>query len=307
MIVDSHVHLLAQEWIGDGFWEGFVWLLSRMSGRDEDRIRKTLPSMWDPQAGSLFQDMTGAGIDLSIIFPLDYGLVPNVGEAAVPIAGINKAYASLAMAYPDRLVALVGIDPRRKEAPSLVEKALKEWGMRGLKFHPAAGFSPSDEAAYPLYEIVAQHHLPVVTHTGPVGQPLYSRYAQPVYIDKAAADFPQVNFIAAHMGYGWYPEAVAIASAKPNIYLDIAGWQPEAARNPREFFSVLRFALDKLGKDRLLLGSDWPFFRRVLSQDKWVALIKELPRHGREAGIRFTEEEVQAITGENAKRLFGLR
>ncbi|MBI2831411.1 MAG: amidohydrolase [Chloroflexi bacterium] len=307
MIIDSHVHLLAQDWLGEGFWNGFVWLVSRVSGRDEERIRKILPSMWDPQAESLFRDMAEAGIDSSVIFPIDYGLTPSVGEAAVPIADINKAYASLARAYPDRLVALVGVDPRRKEAPSLVETAVRDWGMRGLKLHPGADFSPSDEAAYPLYELVAQHNLPVVTHTGPVGQPLYSRYAQPIHLDKAAADFPQVNFIAAHMGYGWYHEAVAIASAKPNIYLDFAGWQLEAVRNPGEFFSALRFVLDKLGKDRVLFGSDWPFFRRVMGHDKWQTLVKELPRHGQEAGLRFTEDEVKAMTGENAKRLFGLK
>ncbi len=307
MIVDSHVHLLAREWTGEGFWDGFVWLVSRVSGRDEDRIRKILPSMWDPQAGNLLQEMKQSGIDLSIIFPLDYGLVPQVGESPVPIAEINQAYASLAKAYPDRLVALASVDPRRKESASLVDRAISEWGMRGLKLHPGAGFSPSDDAAYPLYEIVARHHLPVVIHTGPVGQPLYSQYSQPVHIDKAAADFPQVNFVAAHMGYGWYPEALTIASSKPNIYLDFAGWQLEAVRNPGEFISVLRLALDKLGKDRIMFGSDWPFFRRVLSQDKWVSLIRELPCHGQDAGMRFTEDEVQAITGENARRLFGLK
>lgn len=306
MIIDSHVHLLAEEWVGQGFWKDFVWLLARLSGRDEERIRKLLPSFWDPQANNLLQDMTASGIDVSIIFPLDYGLMRNVGEAAIPIAEVNKAYANLAQKYPERLVALVGVDPRRREAPSLVEQAIGEWGMRGLKLHPGAGFSPSDEVAYPLYEVLAKHNLPVVTHTGPVGTPLYNQYAQPVYMDKAASDFPQVNFIAAHMGFGWHTEAISIASAKPNIYLDFAGWQQEAARNPGGFLSVLRMALDRLGKDRILFGSDWPFFRRVLPQDKWVALVKELPRRGQELGTCFTEEEVAAVTGENARRLFGL-
>jgi len=237
---------------------------------------------------------------------MDLGLAANIGEAPISILEVNKAYADLAAKHPQKLVALVGVDPRRKEAPTLVEQAIKDWNMRGLKLHPATGFYPCDQVAYPLYGIVKKFGLPVVIHTGPAAHPLYSQYAQPLYIDKVAADFPEVNFIMAHMGYGWYSEAVSLAANKPNIYLDISGWQHELHSNPKNFYSSLRYVFNKLGKDRILLGSDWPFFKFLMSKKKWIETVKNIQRYGDEAGFNFTENEILAITGENAKKLFKL-
>jgi len=306
MMIDSHVHWVVQEWIGERFWQAWVWLSSRLSGRDEEKVKKRLPELWDPGGDKLVSEMGEAGIDVSVIFPMDFGLAANVGEAPVSILEVNKAYANLAAKHPQKLIALVGVDPRRKEAPFLVEQAIKEWKMRGLKLHPATGFYPSDPVVYPLYEMVERFELPVVIHTGPAAHPLHSQYAQPLYIDKIAADFPRVNFIMAHMGYGWYSEAISLAANKPNIYLDISGWQREFHSSPKEFYSVLRLALNMLGKGRILFGSDWPFFKFLMSQKKWVETVKDIPRSGKEAGFNFTEDEILAINGENAKKLFKL-
>jgi predicted TIM-barrel fold metal-dependent hydrolase len=306
MIVDSHVHWVVQEWIGERFWQALVWLSSRLSGRDQERVKKRLLELWDTGGDKLISEMGEAGIDLSVIFPMDFGLATNVGEAPTSILEVNKSYADLAAKHPQKLIALVGVDPRRKEAPFLLERAIKEWKMRGLKLHPATGFYPSDQVAYPLYEMVERFELPVIIHTGPAAYPLYSQYTQPVYADKAAADFPHVNFILAHMGYGWYSEAVSLAANKPNIYLDISGWQREFHSNPKEFYYVLRFALNTLGKGRILFGSDWPFFKFLMGQKKWVETVKDIQRQGGEAGFNFAEDEILAISGENAQKLFKL-
>jgi len=304
MVIDSHVHWILQEWIGERFWQALVSLSSKLSGRDEERVRNRLPQLWDAEGDKLISEMGEAGIDLSVIFPMDFGLAVNVGEAPISIFEVNKAYADLAAKHPGKLIAFVGVDPRRREAPFLVEQAIKEWKMRGLKLHPAAGFYPSDQVAYPLYEIVEKYELPVIVHTGPAAHPLYSEYAQPLYIDKIAADFPRVNFVMAHMGYGWYSEAVSLAENKANIYLDISGWQREFHSDAREFYHVLRFALNMLGNQRILFGSDWPFFKFLMNQKKWVEVVKNIPKCGQEIGINFTEDEGRAVTGENAKKLF---
>ena len=306
MIIDSHVHWVVKEWMGERFWPAWVWLTSRLSGRDEARVKRRLPDLWDAGGENLISEMGEAGIDLSIIFPMDFGLAANVGEAPVSISEVNKAYADLAAKHSHRLVALVGVDPRRKEAPFLVEQGIKDWNMRGLKLHPSTGFYPSDPVVYPLYEIVEKFDVPVIIHTGPAMHPLHSQYAQPVYVDKAAADFPRINFIMAHMGYGWYPEAVSLAANKPNLYLDLSGWQRDFHVHPEAFCSALRLALDMLGKGRILFGSDWPFFKFLMSQKKWVETVKNLQSFGEQAGFKFTADEVLAIIGESARTLFKL-
>ncbi len=304
MIIDSHVHWLVEEWIGEPFWKTWVWLSSRLSGVDPEKIKKRLPELWDPRGDQLIFEMTEAGIDLSLISPLDFGLMPHIGEARASIIEQNRAYALLANRNPKKLIALIGVDPRRQEASGLLEMGIKEWGTKGLKLHPATGFYPWDPVAYPLYEIAGKFDIPVLVHTGPAATPLYSHYCQPIQVDKVAADFSQVNFILAHMGYGWYSEAISLAANKPNIYLDIAGWQRELHSNAKDFYSVLRYALNKIGKERILFGSDWPFFKFLVSQKKWIGSVKDISRDGREMGFHFTENEIQAICGENAKKLF---
>ena len=127
MIVDSHVHWIVQEWIGERFWQAWVWLSSRLSGRDEERIKKRLPDLWDLEGEKLVSEMKEAGIDLSIIFPMDFGLAANVGEAPVSISEVNKAYADLSAKHPRQLVALAGVDPRRKEAPDHIRTLVRQF------------------------------------------------------------------------------------------------------------------------------------------------------------------------------------
>ena len=114
----------------------------------------------------------------------------------------------------------------------MLQRAVSELGVVGLKIHPAAGFFPNDPVVYPMYHKALDLGLPVMVHTGPEPKPLYSRHCQPVYLDDVAADFPDLTIIMAHAGLSaWWQEA-GIASVCPNIYLDISGWQPSARLRP---------------------------------------------------------------------------
>ena len=93
------------------------------------------------------------------------------------------------------------IDPRRRGAIKFVQKCVEEWGAKGLKLHPSAGFSPEESATLKLIESIADYGIPVITHTGPSIVPTSSRYCDPIYLDKMLLSFPEVNVIAAHMAY----------------------------------------------------------------------------------------------------------
>jgi predicted TIM-barrel fold metal-dependent hydrolase len=67
----------------------------------------------------------------------------------------------------------------------------------------------------------------------------------------------------------------------------------------------LRSALDRLGKDRVLFGTDNPFVAALMSTKEYADLIKGLPQNAPD-GITFTEDEVNAILGDNAARIFNL-
>jgi len=71
------------------------------------------------------------------------------------------------------------------------------------------------------------------------------------------------------------------------------------------FCQVLRQALDRLGADRVLFGTDNPFLAALMSTKDYAELIKGLPQKAPE-GITFTEAEIEAMLGGNAARILGI-
>src|SRR5207247_800157 len=52
-------------------------------------------------------------------------------------------------------------------------------------------------------------------------------YARPSRLDAVAAAFPSLNVIAAHFGYPWHLELLAMALHKTRIYIDTSVWAPK--------------------------------------------------------------------------------
>lgn len=305
MIIDCHAHLMSPNFMSKAYWDNWAKVFSFTSGRPEEVIRKRFSEFWDETGELLIKDMDAAGIDQTWISVLDYGLFEKIGEGKYPISELNRIFGEVARKSGNRLVAFVGVDPRRKEAVVLFEKGIKEWGMKGLKLAPFCGFYPNADFCYELYSKAEELDVPVLIHTGPEGVPFYSKYCYPIYLDEVANDFPNLKIILAHAGFCWWREAINIASLHPNMYLDMAGWQTRNHRRPaREFYEPLRIMLDTMGKARILFGSDWPALRLFRGgQPVWVKAFKEPPPTLKEIGISFDQKEINSILGENALRL----
>ncbi len=308
MTFDIHAHLMGPELPGQAFWDGFTRLAAVQTGRTEDRVRQRLHDIYDLTGEQLIQDMDEAGVDKVMIMPIDWGLVPAFRDSPpMDIWDQHVLHAEVAGKYPGRMVTFACIDPRRPNAVELLQRAVSELGVVGLKIHPAAGFFPNDPVVYPMYHKALDLGLPVMVHTGPEPKPLYSRHCQPVYLDDVAADFPDLTIIMAHAGLSaWWQEAAGIASVCPNIYLDISGWQPSARLRPLEFYTNLRSLVSTVGAGRILWGSDYPALRLLMSESSWVKAITDPPQIAADHGISFSGEEVSAIMGDNASRLLGL-
>jgi hypothetical protein len=247
--------------------------------------------------------MDAAGVDAACVFPVDYGLA--IGEPEVPIEEQNALVAAAARRFPGRLFPFFAIDPRRPGAAGMFARAVEEWGMRGLKLHPTAGFYPCDEACYPLYGKCMEYGVPVIMHAGPINAPLKSRYALPVYIDDVAADFPELPIIIAHAAQDWWSDALHIAVMKPNICLDISAWQVIFRLYPQDFYFMLRRVVDRLGPWRVFFGSDGPWMNLFCPLDQWVRAVA-VPDLSSCPGISFSDEEREIIMGKAVSRLFRL-
>jgi predicted TIM-barrel fold metal-dependent hydrolase len=228
----------------------------------------------------------------AVIFTVD-----SEAELGLPRVA-NEEVAELAQENNDVLIPFASIDPHKgrmgvREAVKLIE----DYGVRGFKFHPTTQcFFPNDRMAYPLYEVIQDAGLPALFHTGqtgagagaPGGLGLRLKYANPLYLDDVAADFPRLTIVMAHPSFPWQDEALAVATHKHTCYIDLSGWSPK-------YFppNLVQYA-NTLLKDRVLFGSDYP----VLTPDRWFADFQRLP---------LKPEVKPLIMKENAIKMLGLR
>ncbi|MGC0398998.1 putative TIM-barrel fold metal-dependent hydrolase [Streptomyces sp. SAI-126] len=169
--------------------------------------------------------------------------------------------------------------------------------MKGFKFHPSIqGFFPNDRAvAYDLFEVIEETGTIALFHTGqtgigagvPGGGGIRLKYSNPLHVDDVAADFPHLKIILAHPSFPWQDEALAVATHKPGVHIDLSGW------SPKYFPPQLVQYANTLLKDKVLFGSDFP----VLTPDRWLADFGKLS---------IKDEVKPRILKENAARLLGL-
>jgi len=183
----------------------------------------------------------------------------------------NEEVAESAAEHPDVAIPFASIDPARgklgvREARRLIE----HFGVKGFKFHPSVqGFYPNDHDAYPLYEVIAAAKLPALFHTGqtgigagmPGGGGIRLKYANPLYLDDVAVDFPDMPIVMAHPSVPWQDEALSVATHKPQVYIDLSGW------SPKYFPPQLVQYANTLLKHKVLFGTDYP----LLDPDRWIA------------------------------------
>jgi predicted TIM-barrel fold metal-dependent hydrolase len=207
----------------------------------------------------------------------------------------NEEVAEVAAENNDVLIPFASIDPARgKMGAREARRLIEEYGVQGFKFHPSMqGFYPNDRKAYPLYEEIAGAGLPALFHTGqtgvgagmPGGMGVKLKYSNPIFLDDVAADFPTLTIVMAHPSFPWQDEALAVATHKPTVYIDLSGWSPK-------YFppNLVQYA-NTLLKNRVLFGSDYP----ALTPDRWLADFEKLPIKPEVRPLILKENAVQLL------------
>jgi predicted TIM-barrel fold metal-dependent hydrolase len=310
MLIDAHYHLVAEEWYPEGWWQAVTNMY--LNGMKQlgmemplEMIRETLiPTLWDPKGEALINDMGSNGIDKTMLLPMDYWIL--FGEPKGSIEDQLKAYADLQSRHPDKIIAYTTVDPRRPDAVYIVERSIKEWGLKGLNLYPQTGFFMNEPNTYRVLAKASEFNLPVTCHTGQLGgMPFRAKYGDPIHLDDVVQDFPNINFTAGHMAFGWHEQLFYQAGLKYNLHADVSAWQDVAKANYGKFCQVLRHALDRLGPQRVLFGTDNPFVSALMSTKDYADMIKDLPQNAPD-GITFTEAEVNGILGDNAVTILSL-
>ena len=314
MIVDAHAHLNGESWRPEAFKRGLGQIISASLAKytgefasPDELIRGADDQFDDPTGEKMLADMDEAGVDVSVICTVDYALGADEPCSATPvcapIAEVNRIFGEIAAKNPKRIVHLVAVDPRRKDAVAELEKGVSEQGARGLKLHPTTGFYPDDPVCYPLYQKALELDVPVLFHTGTQPYPMKAKYSRPIFVDSVAADFPDLKLVIAHVGHCWWHEALALAGTKWNLYVDISGWQREFLYHPDNFYRMLRHALDEIGPWRVMYGTDNPYLQLVLPSKKWAEAVQGAVNCEQ---FEFGKEDIEIVMGPAAERLYNI-
>jgi predicted TIM-barrel fold metal-dependent hydrolase len=276
--IDFHVHLPTPDWL-DGSMAGYVEAA-------EAYFRSPV------QRGSLADLAARYGALNVRAVLLAWDAETATGRPRVP----NETVAAACREFPDVFSGLGSVDPHKGDAAVAEVASIAALGLRGVKFHPSLqAFAPDDPAYRPVFAACEQHGLLALFHTGtsgigagqPGGQGIRLDYARPIRLDAVAAAHPGLTVVAAHFGWPWHMELVAMARHKTNVYIDISGWSPR--RIPAELVAELRGRLS----GQFLWGSDFPF----LTPERCLAELDslDLPAPARER-----------LLHENASRILGL-
>ncbi|EIV92845.1 4-hydroxyphenyl-beta-ketoacyl-CoA hydrolase [Frankia sp. QA3] len=209
----------------------------------------------------------------------------------------NEKIAEHAARHSDVVIPFASIDPAKGHAGArTLRRLVTKHGMRGIKFHPSIqNFAPDDGSAYPLLEAAQELGVPAIFHTGqtgigaglPGGRGIRLAHSNPMLLDEVAATFPDLTIVMAHPSFPWQDEALAVATHKANVYIDLSGWSPK-------YFppQLVRYA-NSLLQDKVMFGSDYP----LITPDRWLADFAE---------IDIKDHIRPKILKENAVRVFGL-
>jgi uncharacterized protein len=193
--------------------------------------------------------------------------------------------------------AWAAVDPLKGNAAIETAKhAINELRLLGFHFHPIMGhFAVDDRRSYPLWEAINSLEVPVMIDVGttgmgagmPGGLGAVIRHAHPSAIDQLAADFPNLSIVAAHPGWPWTEEMIAVALHKGNVSWELSGWAP------MYFPDTLKRDIKGRLKDKIMFGSDYP----SIPYDRLFREWKDLG---------YPDELMEKIFHANAERILGL-
>ena len=259
----------------------------------------------DRQALSVWADLFGYGMPAQ--------------EGARWHRALNETLSEVAQAHPQRLSMLASVPLQDAHRAAMeLEYGVKQCGaVGGVVAANVDGTNLGDAPLDSFWAATVELDVPVFIHpTQPTPPPRASKYGlnvsvQYIYdttvtvgslIFSGVLDrFPTLNLMLAHGG-GFFPYQVGrFDRMYRNLEAPTVPAQPPSAYLRRFYYDTilhhtgtLRYLLDLVGRDRLLLGTDYPF---PPAEREPLHLLED-------AGC--SPQDIALIAGDNAKRLFKL-
>ncbi len=281
MIIDVHTHIFPPDIIGerDLFF----------SGEPEFQLLYGPAGSKMASAEKLIESMDENGINFSAAFGFPW-------RNAELLARHNDYVLDAAARFPDRLLPLACLDLFSQKSVQEAEKLSRE-GVRGFGelaiYSAGANMGRALDNFKGIGALCREKDLVLLAHANePVGHeyPGKAPFGLDLYYDMARAA-AGATLILAHWGGGLFFFELLKKQAPSffaNIYYDTAA-SPFVYKN-----EIYRIATQVAGADKILFGSDYP----LLSPKRYFSEM-------RQSGL--SDPEIDAISGENAARIFRIQ
>jgi len=145
-------------------------------------------------------ELDAAGLGKAVILPID--ATTSRGYRVYS----NEQIAELCH-LSGRLIGFASVDPHDEAAPDLLEHAIRELGLRGLKLAPPMQeFFPDDAKLRALYQRAQELGIPILFHAGMSWEPgSRLKYGHPLRFEDVAAEFQSCESSwRTWRGRGWW-------------------------------------------------------------------------------------------------------
>lgn len=279
--IDAHVHV--QPW---RMMKPAIVEKMKLNRKDMDIILKVMDS-----SSEFLKHMDSEGVEaaalINYVSPHIMGFTEDVNEFISDFCKEN----------PGRLIPFGSINPQIKTGQeSRIDELLGKLKIRGIKIHPshqtvyANDYLNGNESLGYLYKKCETESIPIMFHTGTsifVGA--RNRYADPIYVDDVAVDFPRLKIILAHGGRPlWMETCMFLVRRFSNVMIDVSSIPPVKVL---EYFPRLEDIAD-----RALFGTDWPAPMVPGMRANFEQFSK----------LNLSSEAFEKITRLNARKLFQL-
>ena len=331
-VIDVHAHLAPQV-LWNAFEQGQDWHgMSHETRGDAEfivgngkRILINSPKIrYTPE--ERLSDMDAEGTDVQVVsihtplFPYHW----DTAEAIQASREVNDEIAGMTQRWPDRFAGLAMLPMQDVDAAIVeLERAVKVLGLKGAELDMVVNGANWDEPQFlPLFKAAESLDAMLFFHPQPqdnlVATDWTLKYGLPNSVGVVMEDAlvvatlicggileecPNLQVCIAHGGggacfamgrvdHGW--------KVRPEARVNIQ--KPPSAYQNRIYYDFLtsseaglRFLIDTVGSDRVVIGSDWPFVGWNPSPGGWLEGLQSL-----------SQEEKEKVSHKNLEALLGI-
>ena len=203
----------------------------------------------------------------------------------------------------NRFVGFSKVNPLKPDHMTDLKKDIDN-GLKGVKLYATNdGFDVSCIDCYPLYEYCEKKHLPIEIHFGvTIGGKSDLHYGNPVMLSRVLKDFPNVNFIIAHFGAGYFRELLMLKYKSDNLYVDTSGTNNWIDHQdiPFKLKDVFAKSIKVFSPKNIIFGTD----TRIFPKGYRINILKEQLNILKDLDIK--RNDIEDIMYDNIKRIVSI-